>query len=149
MLRTFVAPLPLALQQFVRHSMPSDSGVVPVMEVDAIIDSKALREQLNSHAPHCPDPFTLLASVSGTVKYLSLVDACKAFCSSGLVLTNLPVVAGPFCGIARADRVCTHCDGIAVADELHMVHKIQCPVFQPVTKLGNAMLLYLHQTSTR
>ena len=44
---------------------------------------------------------------------------------------NLPVVAGRFSGdqhVARADRVCTHCGGIAVADELHMIH--ECPVLQ-------------------
>ena len=30
----------------------------------------------------------------------------------------------------EADRVCTHCGGIAVADELHMIH--ECPVLQPL-----------------
>ena len=41
--------------QSVGHSMPSDSGIVPVMEVNAIIE--ALREHLqgtHSHALHCP-----------------------------------------------------------------------------------------------
>ena len=153
----------LALRQFVGHSMQSDSGVVPVMEVDAIIDSKALREQLNSHAPHCPRaaPFTGIVSCTYH-QWLNPFSKRRRYCQisvSGrrmqsflqfrLGSHNLPVVAGPFCGIARADRVCTHCDGIAVADELHMVHEIQCPVFQPLTKLGNAMLLYLHETPTR
>ena len=32
--------------------------------------------------------------------------------------------------VARADRVCTHCGGIAIADELHMIH--ECPVLQPL-----------------
>ena len=32
--------------------------------------------------------------------------------------------------VARADRVCTHCGGAAVADELHMIH--ECPVLQPL-----------------
>ena len=62
------------------------------------------------------------------------MDAFNAFYTSGLVLKFcLLVVAGRFCGIARADGVCRHCGvprGIAVADELHMVHK--CPVVQPL-----------------
>ena len=46
---------------------------------------------------------------------------------------NLHIVAGRFSGgqhVARADRVCTHCGGIAVADESHMIH--ECPVLQPL-----------------
>ena len=46
---------------------------------------------------------------------------------------NLPIVAGCFSGdrhVARADRVCTHCGGVVVADELHMIH--ECPVLQPL-----------------
>ena len=48
---------------------------------------------------------------------------------------NLPVVAGRFSGdqhVARTDRVCTHCGGIAVADELHMIHEVECPVPMPL-----------------
>ena len=46
---------------------------------------------------------------------------------------NLPIVAGGFSGdqhVARTDRVCTHCGGTVVADELHMIH--ECPVLQPL-----------------
>ena len=46
---------------------------------------------------------------------------------------NLPIVVGRFSGdqhVARAGRVCTHCGGIPVADELHMIH--ECPVLQPL-----------------
>ena len=46
---------------------------------------------------------------------------------------SLPIVAGRFAGgqhVARTDRVCTHCGGVAVADELHMIH--ECPVLQPL-----------------
>ena len=50
---------------------------------------------------------------------------------------NLPVVAGRFCGIARADRMCTHCVGIAVADELRMVH--ERPVLQPLRQQHAAL----------
>ncbi len=37
---------------------------------------------------------------------------------------------GRFAGgqlVARASRVCTHCGGVAVADELHMI--FECPAF--------------------
>ena len=82
--------------------MPSDSSLVPVMEVNAVIE--ALRKQLqgtHSHALHCPgnrllglsaaltiSGLDLLTSKSDTVNYLFLVDTCHAFCSSGLVLTT-------------------------------------------------------------
>ena len=86
--------------------MPSDSSVIPIMKVDAIIE--ALRKQLqpegtHSHALHCPRAalsagivicthhqwFRPLASGGGTVSYLFLVDPCNAFCSSGMVFTCL------------------------------------------------------------
>ena len=60
----------------------------------------------------------LLAEVGGTVSCLFLVGVCNAFYSSGLVMNNLPVVAGRFLGdrhVARTDRVCTHCRGVVVA----------------------------------
>ena len=53
--------------QFVGHSMPRDSDVVPVMEVAAI--SKVLREHLqgtHSHALHCPRAAPSVGVVSCT-----------------------------------------------------------------------------------
>jgi len=41
---------------------------------------------------------------------------------------QLQVVLGRFAGgrhVARASRVCTHCGGVAVADEMHMI--FECP----------------------
>ena len=41
---------------------------------------------------------------------------------------QLPIVLGRFAGgqhVARANRVCTHCGSVAVADELHMI--FECP----------------------
>ena len=46
---------------------------------------------------------------------------------------KLPIVVGRFAGgqhVERADRLCTHCGSVAVADELHMIH--ECPVLQPL-----------------
>ena len=46
---------------------------------------------------------------------------------------QLPIVLGRFAGVqhvARANRVCTHCGSVAVADELHMI--IECPALQAV-----------------
>lgn len=48
---------------------------------------------------------------------------------------NLPVVAGRFDGIARVDRICTHCGGITVADEIH-----ECSVLQPLRQQYAALL---------
>ncbi len=41
---------------------------------------------------------------------------------------QLPIVLGRFAGgqhVARANRACTHCGSVAVADELHMI--FECP----------------------
>ena len=41
---------------------------------------------------------------------------------------SLPIVTGWFAGrhhLARSDRVCSHCDGVSVADEIHVV--FECP----------------------
>ena len=57
----------------------------------------------------------------------------QRFLQFRLASDKLPVVAGWFSGdqhVARTDRVCTHCGGIAVADELHIIH--ECPVLQPL-----------------
>ena len=46
---------------------------------------------------------------------------------------RLLIVVGRFAGgqhVARADRVCTHCDGVAVADELHLIS--ECPAVHPL-----------------
>jgi len=49
--------------------------------------------------------------------------------------SRLPIVLGRFAGgqhVARANRVCTHCGSVAVADELHMI--FECPALQAVRK---------------
>ena len=46
------------------------------------------------------------------------------------------IVLGRFAGgqhVARANRVCTHCGSVAVADELHMI--FECPALQAVRQL--------------
>ncbi len=74
---------------------------------------------------------SLLASIGAIVSYLFLVGACSDFYSLDLVLIaddQLPVVLGRFAGgqhVARANRVGTHCGGVAVADEMHMF--FECP----------------------
>ena len=73
-----------------------------------------------------------LASVGDTVSCLS-GRRMQRFLQFRLAPHNLPIVAGRLSGdhhVARIDRVCTHCSGIAVADELHMIH--ECPVLQPL-----------------
>ena len=60
----------------------------------------------------------------------------------------LPIATGRFAGgrrLARADRVCSHSDGVSIADELHLV--FECPALasvrqkytQPFTAATDAM----------
>ena len=86
----------------------------------------------------------LLVRVGGIVSSLVLVDACSAFCSSGLGF-NLPVVAGRFASGQHLARTIgyAHTVGPGVADELDMAD--ECPVLQP---LSNSMLLLFSQSLT-
>ena len=101
--------------QSVGHSMPHDSGVIPIMEVDAMIE--ALNRQLqgtHSHTLHCPRAAPSAGVVSCTLRrrYCQLPVSgrrLQRFLQFRLGSHNLPVVAGWFCCIARADRVCTQC----------------------------------------
>ena len=144
--------------------MPHDSSVVPdiIMEVTAIIE--ALREHLrgtHSHALHCPTAAPSAGVVSCTYhhwfrpyskhrRYCQLPVSgrrMQRFLQFRLGSHNLPIVAGRFSGdqhVARADRACTHCGGVVVADELHMIH--ECPVLQPL-RLQYAAL-YTPDTNT-
>ena len=138
--------------QSVGHFMLSDSSVVPIMEVDAIIE--ALCEQLqgtHSHALQCPRAAPSAGVVSCAYhQWFRPFGKHRRFCQlpvSGkrrqhflqfrLGSHNLPVVAGRFCGIARADKYVRSvqtvktCGGIAVADELHIVVH-EYPVLQPL-----------------
>ena len=57
----------------------------------------------------------------------------QRFLQFRLASHNLPIVAGRFSvdqHVARTDRVCTPCGGIAVANELRMIH--ECPILQPL-----------------
>ena len=75
----------------------------------------------------------LLAGTGGIVSCMFLVGACSGFYSLGWALIKLPIVLGRFAGgqhVAGANRVCTHCGSVAVADELHMI--FECPALQAV-----------------
>jgi len=113
---------------------------IPGMEVSTIV--KALRQHLSGthdYALHCPRAapttgvviciyhhwFSLLASVGGPVSGRRM----QRFLQIRLGSHKLPVVLGRFAEgqhVARASRVCTHCGGVAVADESHM--PFECPV---------------------
>ena len=145
--------------QFVGHSMPRDSHVVPFMEVAVIVE--ALRKNLcgaDIHGLHCFRAAPSAGVVSCTYHHwLKPFSERRRYCElpvSGrrmqrclqfrLSFHNLRVVAGQFSGdrhVARAKRVCTHCDGTAVANELHMIH--ECRSF---SHLGYNMLPCLPQT---
>ena len=109
-----------------------------------------LREHLQGtqcHALHCPRAAPSVEVVSCTYYHwfrpfskrrrysqLPVFGRCmQSFLQFRLGSHNLPIVAGRFSGdqhVASVHWVCTHCGGIAVADELHMIH--ECPVLQPL-----------------
>ena len=82
-----------------------------------------------SHA-HTIIGLSLLASTGAIVSYLFPVSGrrMQRFLQFRLGSHQLPVVLGRFAGgqhVARANRVCTHCGGVTVADEMHMI--FECP----------------------
>ena len=145
--RNFSGSIATCLQS-VGQPKPLGRGAVPILEVGTIIE--ALRQHLGSThdcALHCPRAapsvgvvactyhhwFTPLASKGGIVSCLFQVGACSGFYSLGWGSHKLPIVLGRFAGgqdVAGANRVCTHCGSVAVADELHMI--FECPALQAV-----------------
>ncbi len=137
-----------ACLQFIGQSMPHESDVVPAMEVAAVVE--ALRQHLrgtHDYALHCPRA----ASNAGVVictyrhwfkpfskhrRYCQLpVSGARVqrFLQFRLASHKLPIVVGRFVGgqhVARANRVCTHCGGMVVADELHVI--FDCPAREPL-----------------
>ena len=120
--------------------MPHNRGVIPVLEIGAIV--KGLRQHLDGthdYPLHSPRVVPLLSGLSHAHSIIGLrpVSQHRGYCQlpvSGRRLQpllqfelgshKLPVVLGHFAGgqhVARADRVCTPCGGVAVADEMHMI----------------------------
>ena len=147
--------------QSVGHSLPRDSGVVPIMEVAAVI--AALREHLggtHSHALHCPRAapsagvvsctyhhgLDLLASVDDTVSCLFLAGVRNAFHSSGLLLTTCLLLLVGFPGTNMLQEL-TGCAHTVVASLLPMSYTWFMNV-QFFSHLGYNMLLSLPQTLT-
>ena len=111
-LRTFLAPLPLACS--VGHSMPRDSDVVPGLEIAGI--TEALRKHLrgtHSHALHCPRVGlsvcwgcqlhlpSLVLTFSKRRQYRQLPVSgrrMQRFLQFRFGSHNLPIVAGQFSG---------------------------------------------------
>ena len=57
----------------------------------------------------------------------------QRFLKFRLASHGLSIVTGRFSGgqhVDRANRICVHCGGLSIADELHMVH--ECPALQPL-----------------
>ena len=128
--------------------MPFDRDGVPILEVSTIIE--ALRQHLggtHDYALHCPRAAPSVGVVACTYhhwfrpfsrhrRYCQLpVSGTRMhrFLQFRLGSHQLPIVLGRFAGgqhVARANRVCTHCGSVAVADELHMI--FECPALQAV-----------------
>jgi len=80
-----------------------------------------------SHA-HTIIGLSLLAGIGAIVSYPVSGRRMQRFLQFRLGSHQLQVVLGRFAGgrhVARASRVCTHCGGVAVADEMHMI--FECP----------------------
>ena len=124
--------------QSVGQPIPLGRGAVAILEVGTIVE--ALRQRLSGHhdyALHCPRAapsvgivvhitigLDLSASIIGIVSCLYLGRRMQRFLQFWLGSHQLPIVLGRFAGgqhVARASRACTHCGGVAVADELHMI----------------------------
>jgi len=106
---------------------------------------KGLRQHLDGihdYALHCPRAAPTIGVVACTYlpwfkpvsqhrRYFQLVVSgrrMQRFLQFSLGSYQLPVVLGRFAEgqhVARANRVCTHCGGVAVADEMHMI--FECP----------------------
>ena len=137
-----------ACLQSVGQPMPFGRDGVPILEVSTIIE--ALRQHLggtHDYALHCPRAAPSVGVVACTYhhwfrpfsrhrRYCQLPVSntrMQRFLQFRLGSHQLPIVLGRFAGgqhVARANRVCTHCGSVAVADELHMI--FECPALQAV-----------------
>lgn len=124
--------------QSIGQSAPHDSDNVLAMEVATIV--RALRQHLGGtydRALHCPRAASS-AEVASTYHHWFKPFSkhrryCQLFASGGRMqhfllfrigFDRLPIAVGGFVGgqyVTRANKVCTHCDGVAVADELHII----------------------------
>ncbi len=131
--------------QPVEQPVPLGRVAVPILEVGAIVE--ALLQHMGStheYALHCPRAARYVACTyhhwfrpfSKHRRYcqLPVPGRCmQRFLEFKLGSHQLPIVLGGFAGgqhVARANRVCTHCGSVAVADELHMI--FECPALQAV-----------------
>jgi len=130
------------------HSMCRDSGVACIHDVPAIVELLQQHLQgVNAFGLHCPRAALSAGVVSCTYhqwfrpyskrrRYCQLPVSgrrMQRFLQFRLASHGLPIVTGPFSGgqhVARADRVCLHCGGTSIADELHMV--LECAALQPL-----------------
>ncbi len=59
---------------------------------------------------------------------------------------TVPIVVGRFAGgqhAARANRVCTHCGGVAVAIDLHVM--FECPALHPLGTAVSSVVFHKDQ----
>ncbi len=126
--------------------MPRDSDVASVHDVPMVV--KLLQQHLqgtNDFDLYCPRAAPSLGVVSCTYhhwfrsysqrrRYCQLPVSgrrMQRFLHFRLASHSLPIVTGRFGQhVNRRDRVCVHCSGHAIADELHMVH--ECSALQPL-----------------
>ncbi len=113
---------------------------------------EALRQHLggtHDYALHCPRAAPTVGVVTCTYhhwfkpfckhrRYCQLPVSgrrMQCFLHFRLGSHKLPIVVSCFARgqhVARANRVCTHCGGMAVADELHVIFNF--PALQPLTQ---------------
>ena len=144
--------------------MPRDSGVASAHDVPVVI-ALLQRHLQGTHAfdLYCPRVALFVGVVdcnctyhhwfmpySKRRRYCQLPVSgrrMQRFLQFRLASHSLPIVTGRFSGgqhVNRADRVCSHCGGHAVADEVHMVH--ECSALQPLRQQYAAVLNFTADT---
>jgi len=153
-----------ACLQSVEQPMPFGGGAVPILEVNNVVTNiEALRQHLggtHDYALHCPRAAPSVGVVACTYHHwFRPLSQCRRCCQlpvSGRRMQRflqfrlgshpLPIILGRFAGgqhVARANKVCTHCGSVAVADELHMFLSVQHS-----RQLSSGMLLCFPRTQT-
>ena len=131
----------------VGYEMFDDPGVASILDVSAIM--KLLHTDLqgvNDFALYCPRAAPSGGVVSCTYHHwFQPYSKRRRYCQlpvSGRRMQrllqfrssshSLPIAAGRFAGqhVPRADRVCCHCAGRCVADEMHVI--FECHALQPL-----------------
>ena len=117
-----------------RHLGPALDPWVNVSDTECLAAAAATGTQtqsMNQSSPTWHWPRNGQGTANEGLRELQNLSCVQRFLQFRLGSHQLPIVLGRFAGgqhVARANRVCTHCGSVAVADELHMI--FECPALQ-------------------